>query len=42
VKKVPGWHKLVKHFALFFERLALKREVPELELGRRSDARLQF
>jgi len=42
VEEIPHRHEVVKHFAFFFERLTLEREVPEFELGRRSDARLQF
>jgi hypothetical protein len=42
VQEIPRWHEVVKHFAFLFERLTLEREVPELELRRCSDARLQF
>jgi hypothetical protein len=42
VKEISHRHEVVKHFALFFKCLTLKREMPELELRRGSDARLQL
>ncbi|WP_281365423.1 hypothetical protein [Hyphomicrobium methylovorum] len=42
MQEVSTGHELVKHFAFLFERLTLVLEMPELELRRGADVRLEL